>query len=191
MSDDDVLSQIAYLDASLPESDNTAPTETSELQRLVRAAIQIEIARRAHWAGFSNEALASRIACLEDKLQKLASEMAIRKERPSVQYVRLSPEESLTRPISGELARGSARKLPRMILAFYIAGLVFCLAFALLLALSSAGIRVVHPFLSLIGFVGGLGWLTTAWTDLLLWKRDIMPSCGPRSSKTKTKDIAA
>ncbi|HTU47521.1 MAG TPA: hypothetical protein VMF91_20835 [Bryobacteraceae bacterium] len=184
MSDDDVLSKIAYLDEDLSENDNAASTETSELQRLVRTAIQIEIARRTHWAGFPNEALASRVACLEDKFQQLASEMAIRKERPSVQYVKMPPEESLSRPVSRELQKASAaRRLPRTIVAFYVAGLGCSLAFAILLALSSMGVRLIHPFLSLIGLVGGLGWLTTAWTDLLLWKREIIPLCGSRPRK--------
>lgn len=63
-------------------------------------------------------------------------------------------------------------KPPTAMVAFYGLGLGCSLIFATLLALSAMKVDTIHPFLSLIGLVGGLGWLTTAWTDLLLWKRE-------------------
>jgi len=81
----------------------------------------------------------------------------------------------------------TSKKLPGAMVAFYIAGLFCSLTFAILLALSAVGIKVIHPFLSLIGLVGGLGWLTTAWTDLFLWKRErSLGNRTPQSEETNT-----
>jgi hypothetical protein len=61
----------------------------------------------------------------------------------------------------------SAAKIPKPMIVFYTCGLLCSIGFAILLALSAAGIRVLHPFLSLIGMLGGLGWVTTALRDIL------------------------
>jgi hypothetical protein len=63
-----------------------------------------------------------------------------------------------------------AVKLPGAIFLFYALGLACTLTFAFLLALSASGHNVIHPFLSVLGLIGGLGWLSTAWVDLVLWK---------------------
>jgi len=59
------------------------------------------------------------------------------------------------------------------------------LVFATLLALSAMKVDTIHPFISLLGLIGGLGWLTTAWTDLLLWKRE-----NPSATNTTSPAIA-
>jgi len=189
MNDYDVISQIAYLGDDFQDSERGLRPVPTELIKLVRAAIQLEMARQMRWP-FPNdellEDLSSKIACLEKRFrEELADDAAIQKERSVVQYVERLPGDSLATPV-GILPStvsvdriAQVRRLPRAIVAFYTAGLVCSLVFAILLTLSSTGTNLIHPFLSLIGFVGGLGWLTTAWTDLLLWKREIIPVCGP------------
>jgi len=66
----------------------------------------------------------------------------------------------------------SAPSPPRAMVVFYALGLAFTAIFAFLIALSALGTTLLHPFLSLLGLVGGLGWLTTAWTDLLMWRQE-------------------
>jgi hypothetical protein len=65
-----------------------------------------------------------------------------------------------------------AIKVPGSVVIFYVLGLACVLTFAVLLALAASGHRLIHPFLSLLGLIGGLGWLSTAWTDVILWKRE-------------------
>jgi hypothetical protein len=74
--------------------------------------------------------------------------------------------------LSEQPAWARAIKVPGAVVIFYVLGLACVLTFAALLALSANGNHVIHPFLSLLGLIGGLGWLSTAWTDLILWKRE-------------------
>ena len=84
-------------------------------------------------------------------------------------------------------ARRVSRQVPRVIVAFYVLGSVTTLLFAVLLAAAAFGTSVIHPFLALLGLVGGLGWLSTAWTDLFLWKRetvvDVRSANQPRKAR--------
>src|SRR5208282_1787056 len=84
-------------------------------------------------------------------------ELAARIDMPSVQYVSR---------VSVSTAEDT-RRVPRPMLVFCTIGLACSVAFGCLLALSALGRHVIHPFISLIGMVGGLGWVATAWADLL------------------------
>jgi hypothetical protein len=87
-------------------------------------------------------------------------------------------KQALVRAMSIEVRRQlqvpkpTSAGFPRVMIAFYVSGLLCSLVFASLLALSAVGVNILHPFLSLLGLVGGLGWLTTVWADLLSWKRE-------------------
>lgn len=81
-------------------------------------------------------------------------------------------------------------RLPSGIIIFYVLGFAFTLVFAALLALSAGGLAIVHPLLSLVGLVGGLTWLSTAWTDLVLWKREKL-SVEQSARETETAKTAS
>jgi hypothetical protein len=61
---------------------------------------------------------------------------------------------------------------PQAMRIFSGLGLLIAVVCGVLLAFSAFGINLIHPFLSLLGLVGGLGWLVTAWVDLFVWRRD-------------------
>jgi len=168
VNDEEILSQIAYLDdfqSNALGKDFVEPPD--DFSKLIKAMIQLEIAKQSHW--WTSEEFSSRVASLESRLEKLMHETACRKERPVVQYVVGMPRRDL------EVFRDRrVVKLPMAITIFYALGLACSLFFAVLLSLSATGINLMHPFLSLLGLTGGLGWLTTAWTDLLLWKREVV-----------------
>jgi hypothetical protein len=155
-----------------------------DLTNFIKVVVQYEFSK----AGASAQAteLAYRVALLEKKLEKL--------RMPEVQYVHISSEVTWE-PLSQRaeiLNVISISKFPRAVIVFYSLGLIFTLAFAVLIALSALGTNLIHPFLSLLGLVGGVGWLTTAWTDLLLWKREKCLDPTTSTAETnKTTRIAA
>jgi len=75
-------------------------------------------------------------------------------------------------------------RLPGMMIVFYVLGFALTFIFATLLALSAAGSSLIHPFISLLGLLGGLTWLSTAWTDLVLWKREKLSVQFTRETET-------
>jgi hypothetical protein len=77
-------------------------------------------------------------------------------------------------------------RLPGVMIVFYVLGFAITFIFATLLALSAAGSNLVHPLISLLGLVGGLTWLSTAWTDLVLWKREKLSVQSTRETGTET-----
>jgi hypothetical protein len=163
----DILSQISYLD-NLPDPPSAGaglPQDWDALQYM----IQREIAH--HIRAQQNEAVAYRLAELETQVQWVMRRVEIQRRRPPVQYVIVSRDKDHQVVITAAPVPAKP-KVPTAMVLFYGAGLICSLVFAVLLALSTMGVVVIHPFLSLLGLVGGLGWLTTAWTDLLLWKRE-------------------
>lgn len=145
-----------------------------DLTNLIKVLIQHEFPRE----GASTQAieLAYRVALLEEKIEKL--------RMPEVRYVHVSRDVAWEPLLQNEVESLNIIKFPRAVTIFYSLGLICTLAFAVLIALSALGTNLIHPFLSLLGLVGGLGWLTTAWTDLLLGKRE--QSVDPSTSITKT-----
>jgi hypothetical protein len=145
-----------------------------ELPKLIQQIVQHELLKEGRTA--PAEELAYRVALLENEIQRL--------RMPEVQYVHL-PEDIGLWESSGVETYGVVpiTKFPRALIVFYSLGLVSTIMFAALIALSSFGTNLLHPFLSLLGLVGGLGWLTTAWTDLLLRKRE---KCFDSSTSTST-----
>lgn len=59
---------------------------------------------------------------------------------------------------------------PALFRGFYALSLTLTLAFGALLFLNGMGLALVHPFISGVGFLGSIGWLTTAVTDLRDWR---------------------
>jgi hypothetical protein len=99
------------------------------------------------------------------EMGKMVRMLAIRRSSPTIQYIGGVPPTRNTVSVPPV-------NFPKPMIIFYVSGLLCSVAFASLLALSALGTNVIHPFLSLLGLVGGLGWLTTAWSDLLLSKRE-------------------
>jgi hypothetical protein len=172
MKNDDILSEIAYLDDDAaprqPAPSHADLANITELRELVRAAMQVELARAAHWQ--NAEDLYARVASLESRFEGMMRVVARQQRMPSVQYIVAVPGRGWSvspadRPIP-------IPKPPAAMSVFYSLGLACTIIFAILLAMSSMGLNLIHPFLSLLGLTGSLGWLTTAWTDLLLWKRE-------------------
>jgi hypothetical protein len=153
---EDVLAQIAYLDDDAP---GMAPIQ---ILAMMKAIAQLEIAKQGHSPNAGNIAL--RLQSLEAQMEVMKRIMETRpRAYPIVQYV--------------TVARGAPEPVPQIppgypksLVVFYSLGLIFSIIFAIFLALSASGINAIHPFLALLGFIGSVGWLTTAWTDLLSLK---------------------
>jgi len=177
MNDEEILGKIAYLDSGLDEK-SVAPFSSNEMIALVRDAIQIEIAKQGHLR--KAEDVSARFASLEKRMEVMRREFIRQRGIPSVTYIRRVPQES---ELFTDVPAAEPPGLPTAVVVFYGLGLVCSLSFATLLALSALKVDTIHPFISLLGLVGGLGWLTTAWTDLLLWKRE--KPVGNRTTKTK------
>jgi hypothetical protein len=175
MNDEQILGEIAYLDRGLEvRPPGGFPSDADSMVALIRDAIQIEMAKQGHLQKAGD--VSTRLASLEKRMDAMRREVLRQRGTPSVIYVRharptgkVSPEGTAN---VAQMLRPPRATLPRAMVLFYSLGLISSLAFATLLALSAVGVTVIHPFLSLLGLVGGLGWLTTAWTDLLLWKRE-------------------
>jgi hypothetical protein len=169
---EDILSQISYLD-DFDESAGPATRSPERLEAFMLYLIQREIARRQ--IGEPGR-VSARVASLESQVKQMQRTMRImasQRGRPSVQYVLVSHTKGEI-SLAGVPTAPNPQKarVPRAMVFFYGAGLVCSLTFSVFLALSAIGVTPIHPFLSLLGLIGGLGWLTTAWTDLLLWKRE-------------------
>lgn len=67
-------------------------------------------------------------------------------------------------------ATAEPQQAPVLFRSFYGISLVVTLTFGSFLFLGGVGVKVVHPLISAVGFLGGLGWLTTAVTDLHDWR---------------------
>jgi hypothetical protein len=156
-----------------------------DLTNFIKVAIQHEFSKEG--ASAQATELAYRVALLEKKIEKL--------RMPEVRYVRVTQDiawEPLAwHPFPERVETVnviSISKFPRAVIVFYSLGLICTLAFAVLITLSALGTNLVHPFLSLLGLVGGLGWLTTAWSDLLLWKRErcLDPTTSTTEANTTT-----
>jgi hypothetical protein len=174
MNNEDILEKIAYLDTEADER-RIAELSTGEVFALLHDAIQIEMAKQG--IAHKVEDVCARVASFEERMQMMRRELMRQRGTPNVIYVR------------GQNVIGPTveAKPPRALVAFYGLGLGCSLAFATLLALSAVKVETIHPFISLLGLVGGLGWLTTAWTDLLLWKRE--NSLGHRTQPNKKASI--
>ncbi|MDX6406569.1 MAG: hypothetical protein QOH70_4024 [Blastocatellia bacterium] len=162
----------------------------ADVAKFIKTIVQHELLREGQSAQAFE--LAYRVALLENKLEKLSM--------PDVQYVHVL-HDAAWEPLAWESLPESAEtlnvisisKFPRAVIVFYSLGLICTLVFAVLIALSALGTNLIHPFLSLLGFVGGLGWLTTAWTDLLLWKRErcLDPSTSTNKADNTARIVAA
>ncbi len=182
MNDEEVLREIMYLDPN-PGAETRRALSSQQMVALMRDAIQIEMAKQGHLR--RSEDVSERISSLEERLSMMRREFIRQQETPSVIYVRgyIRPEDASAIPLTQP-------KLPTAMIVFYGLGLGCSLMFATFLALSALKVETIHPFISLLGLVGGLGWLTTAWTDLLLWKRE--KPIGYRTTKSaKSHTVAA
>jgi hypothetical protein len=168
MNDEEIIRGIAYLDSGLEEG----AAEPNFMVSLVRDAIQIEMAKHGYLRRADD--LAGQVASLEKRMELMQQELMRRRRAAAVVYVRNKPVASSVQVIPPPIlsARLAKPKVPTLMIWFYALGLISSLAFATLLALSTMHIETIHPFISLLGLIGSLGWLTTAWTDLLLWKRE-------------------
>lgn len=172
MNNEEILDEIAYLDADFDDKP-VAAFPSRDMIALLRDAIQIEMAKQGHLR--KAEDVSARLASLEKRMEAMRREFIRQRGTPSVVYVRSARTQSVIVP-------PAEAKPPTAMMAFYALGLGCSLVFATLLALSAMRIDTIHPFISLLGLIGGLGWLTTAWTDLLLWKRE--NPVGNRTTKT-------
>lgn len=182
MNNEEILGEIAYLDADLNEK--SAVFSSGEILALVRDAIQIEMAKQGHPR--KTEDIAAQVASLEKRMEAMRREFIRQRGTPSVIYVRR--QNAVTAPVYKQpilTDPHAGPKLPKAMIAFYALGLGCSLVFATLLALSGMKVETIHPFLSLLGLIGGLGWLTTAWTDLLLWKRENQSATDAATSETR------
>jgi len=161
--DKNVLSEIAYLDDFTDIQPLSAPPAPADMVAWMHAAIELEMAKQGHQR--DTKELSRRLASLELRVELMVREFARQRGLPAVQYVVASPTKDTAVPLTPLV-------VPKLMIVFYILGLVCSVVFAALLALSGTGTNLIHPFVSLLGLVGGLGWLTTAWADLLLWKRE-------------------
>ncbi len=158
---EEVISEIAYLDNDIQ---GTSPQQ--DFLEMMKAIAQLEIAKQSHWPNAA--AVALRLQSLEAQMEMMKRVTSARRRAypiPVVQYVTVAHEEP---PI---IPRRSS-SFPKSLIVFYSLGLACSILFAILLALSALGINAIHPFLALLGFIGGIGWLTTAWTDLLSLKAE-------------------
>lgn len=173
MDDELICSEIAYLD-DFPEGTSRAELSSHDyLSAVVRAAIQLEAAKQAHWPDADKVAI--RLASLESRVEAMRHVMLASGHRyPMVQYVSVQRSQELDHDQVTTAAAppvvNSRLAFPKSLVVFYTLGLVSSLGFAVVLALSALGRNLIHPFLALLGFVGSIGWLTTAWSDLLLLK---------------------
>lgn len=154
-----VLSEIAYLD-----DDASGASTQQDFLETMKAIAQLEIAKQSHWPNAA--AVALRLQSLEAQMEIMKRVMSARPRAypvPIVQYVTVAHDEP-------EIISGKSSNFPKSMIVFYSLGLVFSIVFAIFLTLSAFGVRAVHPFIALLGFIGGVGWLTTAWTDLLSLK---------------------
>jgi hypothetical protein len=165
---DNILGEIAYLD-DFPNKPihieaNLGSLTVSQVMQAVQVMVELAMAKQSHWR--QSEELSSRVDLLETQMGQVMR-LAVREGRfPVIDYVEGVTHTKDIAPLP------KAARTPRAMIVFYGLGIFCCVAFASLLALSSLGTTLLHPFLSLLGFVGGLGWLTTAWTDLLVSKRE-------------------
>jgi hypothetical protein len=180
MNNEEILEEIAYLDADIDEKSVVTSFSSGEMIALVRDAIQIEIAKQGHLR--KAEDVSARIASLEKRVEAMRREFMRQRGTPSVTYVRRQDVVVSPNVIVAPTTTTEARR-PTAMVVFYGLGLACSLVFAILLALSAVKVNTIHPFISLLGLVGGLGWLTTAWTDLLLWNRE--KPIGNRAKKTE------
>jgi len=192
MNKAEILREIAYLDDNLAE----APA-SGEMVALLRDAIQIELAKQGYLR--RAEDVSARIASLEERVEALRRVFIKQQVTPAVIYIRgqgvisslpaeprrLTTAGHFTFPTPSPISPPAEPKLPVAMVAFYGLGLGCSLVFATLLGLSAVKVDTIHPFISLLGLAGGLGWLTTAWTDLLLWKRGKL--IGNRTAKTEER----
>jgi hypothetical protein len=196
MNDEGIFQEIAYLDSGL-DKQSAGIFSPAEMIALVRDALQIEMAKQGHLR--KAEDVSERLASLETRVELMRREFIRQRGIPSVIYVRrgelITPAAvlqhlHLNAERMGETHQSPAveSKPPTAMVVFYGLGLACSLIFATLLALSTMKVDTIHPFLSLLGLVGGLGWLTTAWTDLLLWKRE-NPSAATNATTSKAGAI--
>lgn len=192
MNSEQILRAITDLDLD-NETPANIPFSSGEMIALVRDVIQIEMARQSH---LHRPQESERIDSLEKRMEAMRREFMRQRRTPSVIYVRKT-QNITTPPPEAFFASGKTAMLttpttearrPTAMVVFYSLGLGLSFLFAVLLALSAVKIDTIHPFISLLGFVGGLGWLTTAWTDLLLWNRDNLG--GSRAKETEEHDAA-
>jgi hypothetical protein len=165
------MSQIAQIDDARRHPFKQSGRElgevevSSDLAMLIGAMIQHELSKRGRWA--QTDELSYRVALLERDFERL--------RMPEVQYVHFVQQKFVMEDrleITSSKHTAIDTQFPKAMIIFYSLGLFCSLIFAALITLSALGTNLIHPFLSLLGLVGGLGWLTTAWTDLLLWKRE-------------------
>jgi hypothetical protein len=180
MDDRQIQSEIAYLDDFPEASARRELISHDYIMAAARAAIRLEMAKQAYWPSADNVAL--RLTSLESRVEAMRHLMLVtHRGYPVVQYVSLSSQENIDAYASPESRLKEApnadpprspgrQKFPKSLVVFYSLGLICSMGFAILLTLSAFGVQPIHPFLSLLGFVGGTGWLTTAWSDLLLLK---------------------
>ncbi len=188
MKNDDILSEIAYLDPAprQPAYSRADLVDVSELRELVKTAMQLELARAGHWQ--NAEELYARVSLLESHFERMMRMVVHQQRMPSVQYIVAVPGRGWSIPPADRPI--PIQKPPAAMSVFYSLGLACTIIFAILLAMSSMGLNLIHPFLSLLGLIGGLGWLTTAWADLLLWKREKPLGKTDQASETKGAAIS-
>lgn len=171
MNSEQILSKIAYLDSSLVDAKPLGGFSTDDIVTLVRDVIQLEMAKQGHLQ--KTEDVSARLISLEKRMEMIRREVLRQRGTPAVIYVRQHARVAETeKDFVLAVPLPQRTTLPTAMVLFYSLGLISSLAFATLLALSAVGVKTIHPFISLLGLIGGLGWLTTAWTDLLLWKRE-------------------
>jgi hypothetical protein len=127
------------------------------LLQFVQFIVRAEVQRETSGLIEQDKKLALRIGEVDGRILQLYRELLRRNYSGRVVYV------DHMKAIEME----SAPKLQKPMKIFYLSGLACSIIFGVFLALSSLGIRIVHPFISLVGMVGGLGWVTTAWADVL------------------------
>jgi hypothetical protein len=152
------------------------------LAKLVEQIVCVEIAKERAERIAQGEQLQREVGAVSVQVEERIRELAARIDMPSVQYVsRISVS-----------AAEDTRRVPRPMLVFSAVGLACSVAFGCLLALSALGRQVIHPFISLIGMVGGLGWVATAWADLLsLGRRGEIGRAGSKTNKHRVGTIQA
>lgn len=94
----------------------------------------------------------------------LAIEEAIEFRKTTVEYI------TSVEWVAADVQQASP---PALFRGFYALSLTLTLAFGALLFLNGVGIALVHPFISGVGFLGSIGWLTTAVTDLRDWRAQV------------------
>jgi hypothetical protein len=124
-----------------------------------RASGRLDIMEIFKLIAVSREEMLANKEEVKELCERLAVlEAAVAPRMARVEYVATWPE-TVEEPTPPLLFRG-----------FYAISLALTLIFGAFLFLNGMGLKVIHPFLSGAGFLGGLGWLTTAVTDLRDWK---------------------